>query len=127
MNVASRFLAVFLALFFLQWDYQVNAEDFEASGSVVSIRGIPYFIPGNPIASEDVKLYATSCSKGRKYTLGLVPITVVDLSSTTLSLATLETTVAAFKKQDDVWTDAFLSGSTPAIRDSISFLLRAVH
>ena len=127
MNVASRFLAVLLALFLLQLDYQVNAEDLEASGSVVSIGGIPYFIPGKPIATEDVKVYATSSSRGQKYTLGLVPITVVDLSSTILSLATLETTVAAFKKQDDVWNDAFLSGSTSTIRDTIVFLLGEVY
>ena len=124
MAVASRVFAAFLALFLIQLDYQVNAEDLASSGAAVTLGGIPYYIPGKPIASEDVKVYATCSSRSQRYTLGLVPITVVDLSSATSSLATLETTVAAFEKQDDVWTEAFLSGSTPAIVDTILFLLR---
>ena len=106
--MASRIFAVLIVLFF----FQTYAEDLEASGSTVSLGGIPYYIPGNPIASENVNVYATCSSRSKKSTLGLVPITVVDLSSTTFSLATLETTVTAFEKQDDVWTNAFLSGNT---------------
>lgn len=70
MTVVSRFIAVFLALFLLQLDYQVNAEDLASSGAVVTLGGIPYYIPGKPVASEDVKVYATCSSRSQKYTLG---------------------------------------------------------
>ena len=110
--MTSRFLAVLIVLFFFRLDFQAYAHDLESSGITVSLVGIPYYIPGKPIASENANVYATCSSRGQKTILGLVPITVVDLSSATFSLATLETTVAAFGKRDDVWNSAFLSGNT---------------
>ena len=112
MTMVSRFIALLITLSFLQLDHQAYAEDLESSGVTVSLGSIPYYIPGNPIASENVDVYATCSSRSQKTILGLIPITVVDFSSATFSLATLATTVAGFQKQDDVWSNAFLSGDT---------------
>lgn len=102
--------------------YRTSAQDLLSSAFTLSLDGIPYYIPGKPIASGYVSAYATCISGGTKFALGLVPVTVVTATSTNYTLSALERVVKAFGNEDDVWGKAFMSGKDPRSSSEFSHI-----
>ena len=90
--------------------HQINGQDLYSTGSTLSLNGIAYYVPGKPFASGYVNNYASCASGTKTAAFGLVPVTVVHLSSATFNLDAIETLSNNFGEQDDVWEPAFLSG-----------------
>lgn len=87
----------------------VSGFNLTATGSTVSLNGIPYYISGKPYAS--VPNFNSQSLAGTHSVLGgLVPVTVVSTGSVTFNLLELGQTVEGFGKTDDVWGEGFLSG-----------------
>lgn len=96
----SAFSAVLLGL--------TVAWDLASEGSVVTLNGIPYYIPGTPYASTSS--FKAQTSRNTTTVLGgLEPVTVVTTSSVTFNLVDLQNTVKGFEESDDVWQAGFLS------------------
>ena len=87
----------------------VLAAELTSTGSTVALDGVPYYIPSTPYASIPNFQSQILAGKGSGYG-GIVPVTVVNATSATFTLAQLDQTVATFGREDDVWQEGFLSG-----------------
>ena len=120
-----------LATFLFCQVHRINGQDLLATGSTLSLNGIPYYLPGKPFTSGHSSVYTTCASGSESFVFGLVPVTVIHLNSTIFSLSALETVVETFGQQDDVWGEAFLSGEDSrqsmlywALPSSVTFMSR---
>lgn len=96
----SLFLYVVLAL------AQINYVAGLSTGSTVNVNGIFYFVPSIPVATisnHGGKAAAT-------FDQELVPITFIANASNPFTTSDLETLVANFTSQDDVFNTGFLQG-----------------
>lgn len=76
------------------------------TGQTFILNDIPYYIPGTPLT----KLAPFRSLGSITNTGGLVPVTIVDVSSSASSnTSTLETVIDGFGV-DDVWNNGFLEG-----------------
>ena len=69
-------------------------------GQVVNVNAIPYYVPATPITRIVASFLQGLSSAG-----GLVPATVVDTSSVSIS-----STIEKYAQLDDVWNYGFLGG-----------------
>ena len=77
-----------------------------SAGTTLIIGGVPYFIPGSPVA----KLSLAKASKALKSSSSLVPFTFISPSSGKFGSGDLSTVIAKNGASDDVWSTNFLKG-----------------
>ncbi|CDO69603.1 hypothetical protein BN946_scf184875.g6 [Trametes cinnabarina] len=77
----------------------------QLTGRTVTLGNISYFIPPTPVSSLRNAALLVKPAKGE-----LVPFSVIPTSKTTFDQQALEDTIAVWSAQDDVWSEAFLTG-----------------
>ena len=92
----------------------VLAVELTSTGSTAALDGVPYYISSTPYAK--IPNFQSQILAGKESGYGsIVPVTVVEATSATFTLAQLDQTVATYGKEDDVWQESFLSGR-PSLR-----------
>ncbi|KAL9607856.1 MAG: hypothetical protein Q9167_007270 [Letrouitia subvulpina] len=79
------------------------------TGSTVEIHGIPYYVPGQPLASVSSALNTQALTGSKSVGAPWIPVTVVKATSATFNTAALQSTLNSFGDLDDVWNTGFLS------------------
>ena len=87
----------------------ILAVELTSTGCTAVLDGVPYYIPSTPYAKIPNFQSQRLAGKGSEYG-GIVPVTVVEATSATFTLAQLDQTVAKYGTEDDVWHESFLSG-----------------
>ncbi|OCH86083.1 amidase signature enzyme [Obba rivulosa] len=85
---------------------------FQLTGKTLVLDSIPYFVPPSPVSAFEfnTKSSAIVASVAKSFADELIPFSVVFTSALEFSESAFEATVNAWKTQDDVFSDAFLTG-----------------
>ena len=75
------------------------------TGQTLLLDGIPYYVPPTPYTQVSLPTTLKSATSAN----GLVPVTVVGVSTTNSSLGAIEGIIDGFAS-DDVWNPGFLEG-----------------
>lgn len=85
----------------------VQAISFESTGSTVILNDVPYYVP--PTSVANLRIWGErlqTCAS----VAGLVPLTVVQTTSLTLSQTDFTAIITNYTSTDDVFQSAFLEG-----------------
>ena len=100
--LTSMLLPIILALVGV-----AKAASIVSTGSTLTLNGIPYYLPANPVAT--LKL-SPGPLKSLPSTAGLIPLTVISTTSLSFNQADLDATIANFTAADDVFQAGFVEG-----------------
>lgn len=78
-----------------------------AHGALLTIGGIPYYIPAEAAGHGIIDTDSLSGTKGIG---GYVPLTIVQANTTSFTAANLDSVASSFIVEDDVFNTAFLEG-----------------
>lgn len=83
------------------------------SGRTLNVDGIYYYVPASPVSVllEETELLKTGCSPGED----LIPFTVMMDEFSVFNFTVLESVVARYTEQDDVFS-GFLQGMLTSLR-----------
>ena len=79
-----------------------------STGMTVILNDIPYYIPAAPVATIHIRPNQLNAGTSAA---GLVPLTVVETTSLTLTQSDLEAIIANYTASDDVFQTGFLEGT----------------
>ena len=96
-----------LAFLILALINAVRAASLVSTGSTLTLNGIPYYIPADPIATLRL---SSGPLRSLSSAAGLVPLTVISTTSLSFNQADLDATVANFTAADDVFQSGFVEG-----------------
>lgn len=87
------------------------------TGRTLTLGNVSYFVPPSPVSSLPNAAFLVKPASG-----DLIPFSVIPTSKTVFDQNALEATIAQWSAKDDVWSEAFLTG-TPLVSIAVLFAL----